>query len=293
MMLIPAKSAEAKISVLRKSLSTADLAEVERRVEYYNKINFPIENPPGSTIGDLLHPKTPKAYYFDAFEVAKYFPKIQRIDFRFGDVNTVLDRPAFTKSRPLGTDNGNNILLNLDKARHFVSVKDDLIFENKKDMLVGRAAVHQAHRIAFYERYFHSPLCDLGQVNKTGGNAAWIRPKLPISEHLKYKFILSLEGNDVATNLKWIMSSNSVAVSPPLKMESWYMEGTLVADEHFIGIKDDYSNLQEKLQYYLDRPAEANEIIANAKQHRSKFSNKNKELLISILVLRKYFDAIV
>jgi hypothetical protein len=92
--------------------------------------------------------------------------------------------------------------------------------------MIGRAAVHQEHRKRFYEKYFNNPLCDLGQVNKNG-NQEWIKPKISIGEHLKSKFILSLEGNDVATNLKWIMSSNSIAVSPPLKMETWYMEGTL------------------------------------------------------------------
>ena len=101
---------------------------------------------------------------------------------------------------------------------------------------------------------------------------------------------MSLEGNDVATNLKWIMSSNSIAVSPPLTMETWYMEGTLQTDVHFIGIDEDYKNLEEKLQYYIDHDKEALEIINNAKEHRSQFNNKNIENLTSLLVLKKYFD---
>ena len=40
----------------------------------------------------------------------------------------------------------------------------------------------------------------------------------------KHKFILCIEGNDVASNLKWVMSSNSVAVMPKPKFESWFME---------------------------------------------------------------------
>ena len=38
--------------------------------------------------------------------------------------------------------------------------------------------------------------------------------KVSIDYHLKHKFILCIEGNDVASNLKWVMSSNSVAVMP-------------------------------------------------------------------------------
>jgi hypothetical protein len=157
--------------------------------------------------------------------------------------------------------------------------------------MIGRAAVHQEHRKRFYEKYFNNPLCDLGQVNKNG-NQEWIKPKISIGEHLKSKFILSLEGNDVATNLKWIMSSNSIAVSPPLKMETWYMEGTLKPDVHFIGIDENYENLEEKLQYYIDHENEALEIIRNAKEYRAQFNDKNVENLISLLVLKKYFNYI-
>jgi len=72
---------------------------------------------------------------------------------------------------------------------------------------------------------------------------------MTIDEQLEYKFILSLEGNDVATNLKWIMSSNSLAFMPRPKYETWFMEGNLVPNHHYILIKDDYSDLEERLKY--------------------------------------------
>lgn len=291
--LFPVQPYEKKIDSLYKTLSKNDLNEVERRLNYYNKINSEIKvDHHGTTIQDLLKPKTPKAYYFDTYEYARYFPKDLKIDYAFGDVNTILDFPMITKSRPIHGGNDNNILLNLDKARHFVSLQDNRNFDDKKNIMIGRAAVHQEHRKRFYEKYFNNPICDLGQVNKNGGNPDWIKPKISIDEHLKNKFILSLEGNDVATNLKWIMCSNSVAVSPPLKMETWYMEGTLKPNEHFICIDENYENLEEKIQYYIEHPNEAKEIIKNAKEYHSQFNNKNVENLISLLVLKKYFDYI-
>lgn len=245
----------------------------------------------GTTVSDLLKPKTPKSYYFDTYEYARYFPGNQLIDYTFGDVNTILDFPMITKSRPIHGGNENNILLKLDKLRHFVSVNDQLYYSEKKDVMIGRGKIFQAHRVKFYEKYFDNSICDLGQTNK-GGNVKWIKPKVSIEDHLKDKFILSLEGHDVATNLKWIMSSNSIAVSPPLKMETWYMEGTLIPDEHFICIAENYENLEEKLNYYIEHPNEAKEIIKNAKGYRAKFNNKNIENLTSLLVLKKYFDNI-
>lgn len=293
MRFLPKGKLEKKIWNLRKSLSQKDLEVAEYRVEYYNKLNEKVTVPhQGTRVKDLLKPKTPKSYYFDTYEYARYFDDSLLIDFAFGDINTILDCPTITKSRPISEDNGNNILLNLDKARHFVSVEDGVAFLDKKDILIGRAAVHQQHRIDFFSQYFNHPKCDLGQVNKSGGRAEWLKDKISIEDHLKCKFILSIEGNDVATNLKWIMSSNSLAVSPQLKMETWYMEGTLRGDEHFIQIADDYSNLEEKLDYYMLHPNEAKEIINNAKQYRANFNNKKLEDLISLLVLKKYFRLI-
>lgn len=288
--LFPSKNYDVIINSLYKKLSKEELKNVEERVDYYNKLDHDFDaSQITTTIKDLSKPKTPKAYYFDTAEYTKYFPQNQKIDFSFGDVNTILDSPKITKSRPIHGDNKNNVILNLDKVRHFVSVSDDKTFETKKNLMIGRAAVYQQHRIDFYKKYFNHPMCNIGQINKSGGNQDWIKPKTSIDKHLNYKFILSLEGNDVATNLKWIMSSNSLAVSPPLKMETWYMEGKLKSDEHFIGINENYDNLEDQLQYYIDHEKEAKEIILNAKRYRSQFDNKNIENLISLLILKKYF----
>ncbi len=292
--ILPVKSYDKKIDELYKIISKEELKEAERRTDYFNKISEAVTvKHYGTRIRDLLKPKKPKAYYFDTYEYARYFPKDNFIDYAFGDVNTILHFPMITKSRPIRGNNENNILLNLDKARHFTSICDNIDYSEKKNVMIGRGGIFQEHRIKFYEKYFENPICDLGQVNKGGGNPDWIKPKISIGEHLKYKFILSLEGNDVATNLKWIMSSNSIAVSPPLKMETWYMEGTLKPDEHYICIDEDYNNLEEKLHYYIEHPNEAKEIIENAKEYRAKFNNKNVENLISLLVLKKYFEYVL
>ena len=104
-----------------------------------------------------------------------------------------------------------------------------------------------------------------------------------------YKFILALEGNDVASNLKWIMSSNSIAVMPRPTCETWFMEGTLIPDYHYIEIKPDFSDLEERLNYYIEHVDESLEIIRHAHEYVSQFKDKRRENLISLLVLDKYF----
>ena len=58
-------------------------------------------------------------------------------------------------------------------------------------------------------------------------------------EQMKYKFIISLEGNDVASNLKWEMNSNSLVLAPKITCETWFMEGTLKPNYHFALIDND------------------------------------------------------
>ncbi|MDR7264568.1 hypothetical protein J2Y44_004064 [Dyadobacter sp. BE32] len=222
-------------------------------------------------------------------QYARYFPGHLKAVFRFGDIVDVSTVPTIQKSRPVAGDKRNATLLNLDKKRHFFFINDPVRFEEKKDSLIGRGAVTQPHRIDFMNKYFGKYGLNLGQVNTDGGNAAWVVPKIPIYEHLKYKFILSLEGNDVATNLKWIMSSNSVAVMTKPKYETWFMEGRLVPNYHYIQIKDDYSDLMEVLEYYIDRPAETKQIVENANNWVMQFANTKKEDLISLLTLERYF----
>ncbi|ENU5547690.1 TPA: hypothetical protein ACIK0Z_000605 [Campylobacter jejuni] len=67
-------------------------------------------------------------------------------------------------------------------------------------------------------------------------------------EQMKYKFIISLEGNDVASNLKWAMNSNSLVLAPKITCETWFMEGTLKPNYHFALI--DNENLSAVIEYF-------------------------------------------
>lgn len=157
-------------------------------------------------------------------------------------------------------------------------------------MLIGRFNVNQAHRARFMERYFDHPLCDVGNVSTLNRYPLWRKPRLNIDEHLKFKFILCLEGNDVATNIKWVMSSNSLAVMPEPTYETWFMEGTLRPNYHYVAIKPDYSDLEDRLRYYLEHEDEAEAIVQHAHEYVRQFKNKKREKLIGLLVLQKYFQ---
>lgn len=277
----------------KKKIDDENNEEFVNRVNYYNKISEPFFlNEDGIRIKDFKLPKKMKTYFFDTYVHLKYYNSNLKFIPLFGDIVYVPKEPSFVKSRPIKGDNKNSILLKLNKSRHYRFVEDSLLFESKKDILIGRSKVldSKPHRGMFLNMYFDHSMCDIGKINKTGINDEWFKPKISIEDHLKYKFILCLEGNDVATNLKWVMSSNSLAVMPMPKYETWFMEGRLIPDYHFVCIKEDYSDLETKLMYYINNPDKSIEIIKNANKHVNLFKNRAKEKEISFGVLNKYFE---
>lgn len=271
--------------------SRPDKDYILERVNYYCKLQN-LASISGQYAIGMMHTRLggSKNYYRDFFEYSRFFNPSLLVDCRFGDNWTNLPTPMITKSRPISGPNENCVLCNLDKVRHFVFLNDKRCFESKEDKAIFRGACYQPHRKDFMEKYFNSEWVDCGDTGKTPFKAEWRKPLITLYDHLKYKFIISIEGNDVASNLKWVMSSNSIAVMPKPKFETWFMEGTLIPNYHYIEIKSDYSDLPERLQYYIDHPEEAKKISQNAHQYVKQFQDKDREDLIHLLVLKKYFS---
>ena len=66
------------------------------------------------------------------------------------------------------------------------------------------------------------------------------------------------------------------------------MEGSLIAGYHYVEVKEDFSDLEEKIRYYTEHIQEAEDIIAHANEYVSQFMDKEREEIIQLLVLQKY-----
>ncbi len=283
--------------LLPKCLGTlqnrSDIGYIQSRVKYYNKLESETEiGNDAVTIKDFRFKEHKTTYFIDTQKYIRYFNPNFRFNPLFGDITYVPEFPSFVKSRPVDVDNSNSVLLKLNQIRHFLFVKDRWSFPDKKDLLVWRGNVTdpKEQRVRFFTKYFGHPMCNIGYTNNWGKNLHWAKEKLSIDEQLKYKFVLCLEGVDVATNLKWVMSSNSLAVMPRPRFETWFMEASLIPDYHYVLIKDDFSDLEEKINYYVKHPKKAEIIVANAHEFVEQFKNPERERIISLLVLRKYFS---
>jgi hypothetical protein len=283
--------------ILRQLDQRQDKEEIMRRVNYYCKLdkgsNFNRQMWSDKAIMLQDQPVTgQKTYYFDAMEYARYFSQDLRWILDAGDKPYVAPEPAIVKNRPIVEHNENSVILNLDKNRHFLFVRDNKPWRDKKNMTIFRGDLgpRKENRDVFMNRWYGHSMVDAASTNRSEQHPEWQREKLTIGDHLDFKFIMSLEGNDVASNLKWIMSSNSIAVTPCLTQETWFMEGTLIPNYHYIEVKPDFSDLEERLTYYIEHPDEAEAIIQHAHDYISQFRDEKREKLISVLVLKKYFD---
>lgn len=274
-----------------KTLATKEQEYITRRVNYYCKfcdsIFLPKDAQPLTCFtfkerSSYVHDYINSTYFFDAYEHIRYFPKSYKWAYNPGDVFYLFPIPEITKSRPITPDNGNqnNILLNLDKVRHFTWIHDPFKWEQKEGRILFRGDIcNKPRRLKFIEMWKKHPLCDLLGTGK-----------MTIFDHLYYRYIMALEGNDVASNLKWVMSSNSVAVMPRPTCETWYMEGQLIPNYHYIEIASDYHDLIDRIMYYEQHPEEAKAIIKHAHEWVAQFRNNKREKLISLMVLDKYFS---
>lgn len=298
--------------ILANCQSRADIDYIKSRVDYYCQLDMPLtlNESEAKRLDFVRFTRKKTVYFFDTYEWTRYFPQDFKAHFEFGDVNFICPKPSITKSRPIKTyyeshceqlvaGGGHNTqkpppfsystLLNLEKVRHFTFINDPYAFENKQNKLFYRGGIYQPHRTRFFEKHFNSPLCDLGHTGSKKVHHLWQKPKVNISKHLPYKFLLSLEGNDVASNLKWVMSSNSLTIMPKPKFETWFMEGTLIPNVHYAQIRDDYEDLEERLEYFIKHPNDAKDIIHNAHEYIKQFFDVKREAIISLLVLEKYF----
>lgn len=226
-------------------------------------------------------------YFFPLRRALNYFPQSVKFLYAPGDIYDPFDHPTLTKARCVGDPNG--ALMPMDAIRHFRYVDSDpRSWETKRDEIVSRNEVHRSERIDFMERWFSHPRTNLGQINTQGGKPEWQQGRLTINQHLEYKFIACIEGNDVATNLKWVMSSNSLPVMPAPTMESWFQEALLRPGENYVAVASDYSDLLDRMDYYLSHPAEAKDIIENNHQWIRRFTDPKLEHATTLLTLRNY-----
>lgn len=259
--------------------------------------------PPGKT-----------TYYQDMTRTIHYLPHLYKTTFLFYPHDRVegFEVPTLVKSRPI-YDFNESILFNLNYLRHFSDVYNvedhDIPYEQKKNVLVWRGVdtgygfnnnipYRPVSRQTLVETFWDYPgqEIDIGlssvSVNKKTPDdnpfKKYIKSKIKMKDLLQHKFLLSVEGNDVATNLKWILCSNSVAFCPPFTINSWILEENLQPWQHYIPVKHDFSDLSDKVEWAINHPEKCKDISRQGNEYMEQFLDIEKEKYILNSVLEEY-----
>ncbi len=230
----------------------------------------------------------PSSYIFDARRYLNSFPVETKLNFFGGDTFANPGAPAIVRSRRLDFKRDNGVLLNLDSRRHFLNPFDAVPFADKKPQLLFRGVMTgKPHRLRFFEMWKDSPVMDIADTARPYEAPGHSVP-ISISEHFDFKFILVLEGNDVASALQWVMASNCVPVMTRPTVEGWLMHSRLIPGVHYIEIAEDFSDAEDKIRYYIEHPEEGELIAEESRKWVEQFRDKKREDIISYLVIEKY-----
>lgn len=112
----------------------------------------------------------------------------------------------------------------------------------------------------------------------------YFKEEMNVEKMLSYKYLLSLEGNDVATGLKWKLASSSVVFMPEPTAESFAMEGLLQPFVHYIPIQKDGSDLEKMIQWAEENDSKAKWISDQATEFMNNLWFSEKARMDNILI---------
>jgi len=174
------------------------------------------------------------------------------------------------------------IIWPLERRRHYTPVAkvplNDIPFELKISKLVYRGQsgadlrregvnvlpieiASADQRFLAVHNYLKSDLVDAKLTDaKLGIPKDHVGKHLSMKELLRYKYLLSIEGNDISSGLKWMLFSNSVVFLAPITYASWAMEPFLKPFVHFIPVNSNMTNLEEMINWAEEHPTETKHI---------------------------------
>lgn len=120
----------------------------------------------------------------------------------------------------------------------------------------------------------------------------YLKPRQTVEEQLQYRYLIAVEGNDVATSLKWMLASNSTVLMPPPTMESWLRESCLIPWVHYVPIKPDTSDLEDKITYCEEHTDQCQAIAGHATAYMEVFKDVHGLFRQGAQQLKSYLDSV-
>jgi hypothetical protein len=89
-------------------------------------------------------------------------------------------------------------------------------------------------------------------------------PRCSLEEHFKYKYVLIVDGNCIASNHQWVFGSGSVPIMITHPDNKFWFQKYLKPMVNYVPIKYDLSDLKEKVDWLVSHDEEAKQIADTA-----------------------------
>lgn len=226
---------------------------------------------------------------------------------RCGDSAVADNFPVLTKIRRHDIPEHKGVLANLNTTRHFRPIhackQKDIPWEKKKDAAYWRGSTTGVYvkRNEYNRANFVMDYSNKHDIGFGIGPDAYLCAKLPElakelkkhvkdrawqDKHLQYKYLPAIEGNDKSSAIPWILATNSVLIMPKPRYYSWLCEPWLEDGVHYVEVKQDWSDFDEKISWCKDNDSKCKEISDNATQFiENNFFNEAEQTTENMLLL--------
>lgn len=225
---------------------------------------------------------------FDQFQTDIEKVKFPLFYGEHGETDTL---PIIRKARK--TTDRSGILYDLRSLRYNTPCLEvthsDIAWNKKNNDVVWRGATTGSKtRENFVKKYHQQYDIGFSAVKQKPQLVEFQKNRISIADQLKSKFIVSLQGNDLASNIRWTLFSNSVVIMPKPKWTSWTMEEKLKPFEHYLELDDELSNLEELLAWAEANDKLCQEIAQNGKSYAVQFLDRVYDDQLRLQLLKEY-----
>lgn len=116
----------------------------------------------------------------------------------------------------------------------------------------------------------------------------FLKPRIPMNKQISYKYIINIDGHSATNRFSYLLQSGCLI----LNVDSFYVIGNqrwydhlIKPYVHYVPIKYDLSNLEEKILWCRDNDHKCKQIVKNAKDLYNEYFTKDKLMKYTSVLL--------
>jgi len=171
---------------------------------------------------------------------------------------------------------------------------NDIKFEEKKPMCIYRGDINNGSVHNFKEYHNKNGLNQRKYLKKIKDKINYFDfsdDYKNIKEQLQYKYILDVDGHTNTWDATiWKLYSNSVLLKTDSVWKQWYYDD-LIPWVHYIPVKNDFSDLNDRIEWCKIHDKECKEIIQNSRKFVIEKLNWDKVQQNTINIFKNYLQS--